>query len=119
MGVHRDCLLVPGGSVRDGEALVPAHGLLQARLLLGLEEGMVLERVFDEVALEREGWFQLRVLTLQLEMLLDGFGEQRRRLDRHRVLRRRLRGERKRAIVATYQAHRITPLSRPSRLRRR
>ena len=39
--------------MRDDGGLLAAHRLLEARLLLGLEEGVVLERIAVQVAVDR------------------------------------------------------------------
>src|SRR6266851_4796018 len=64
--------------------LVAVHGLFEARLLLGLEEWVIVERIRGLVVTERHRLLELGVPFLQLEMVLDDLGENRRRLDLHR-----------------------------------
>jgi len=60
--------------VRRGLAV---EGLLDARLLLGLEERMVLERVPVEVRVQGHLAVEAGVAGLQIEVLADRLGEQR------------------------------------------
>src|SRR6266516_21448 len=64
--------------------LLPVHGLLEPRLLLGLEQGVVVERIVGLVVADGHSLLELRVALLQLEMVLDDLGEQGRCLNRHR-----------------------------------
>jgi hypothetical protein len=68
----------------DGNHDFPVHRLLDPRLLLGLEERVVLEGVLDPVALEGHLIVEPGVLALELEVVLDHVCEQRRCLYRHR-----------------------------------
>src|SRR5690242_18774294 len=63
--------------------LGPVHGLLEPRLLLRLEERMVLERVFGDVAVDRHRSRELGVSRLELEVILNHLCEQRWCLYRH------------------------------------
>jgi len=47
------------------------HGLLDPRLLLALEERMVLERIAIEIAIDRHVVVEARILALEREMLPD------------------------------------------------
>ena len=67
--------------------LVAVHRLLEAGLLLGLEQRVVVERIVDAIALERHRRLELGIAALQLEVVLDHTCEQRRGLNRHRDLR--------------------------------
>src|SRR3954447_17916388 len=67
---------------RDGR-LGAVHRVLDAGLLLGLEQRMVLERVLVLVTIERKLLAELRVLFLELEVILDHLREQRWGLYRH------------------------------------
>ena len=71
-----------GSSTIDCDAV---HRVLDARLLLGLEERVVLERIVGHVLLERHLVLERRVAPLQLEVLLDHLREQRRE-SRRRML---------------------------------
>jgi hypothetical protein len=71
--------------VGDDVRLHAVHGLLDARLLLGLEKRMVVERVLDLVLVERHRGLELLVALLQLEMILNDLREERRSLNRHRA----------------------------------
>src|SRR2546429_1160809 len=64
--------------------LLPVHGLLEPRLLFGLEQGVVVERIVGLVMADRHSLLELRVALLQLEVVLDDLGEKGRCLDRHR-----------------------------------
>ncbi len=77
----------PGLDVRDDGGLLAAHRLLEARLLLGLEEGVVLERIAVQVAVDRVRSLDRRVTALQLDVIFDDLGEERRGLDGHAYLR--------------------------------
>jgi hypothetical protein len=66
-----------------GEGLLAVHRLLDSRLLLGLEERVVFERVFGLVLVERHVLVELRVLALELEVFLDYVSKDGRRLYRH------------------------------------
>src|ERR671937_210144 len=66
---------------RDG-GLLAVHRLLDAGLLLGLEERMVLERILGLVSIERQVALELRVPLFQLEVVLDDLGKERRGLHR-------------------------------------
>src|SRR5919197_3575079 len=84
----------PGERSRDGvrghvAVLHAVHRLLEARLLFGLEQRMVLEWILGLVAPERHGRLEVRVPALQLEVILDDLCEQGGSLYRHRGLRRR------------------------------
>ncbi len=68
--------------------LVAVHRLLEAGLLLGLEQRVVVEGIVDAIALEGHRGLELGVAALQLEVILDHAGEQRRCLNRHRDLHR-------------------------------
>src|SRR5439155_3875837 len=77
--------------------LLAVHGLFQACLLFGLEQWVIVERIRGLVVTEGHRLLELRVPLLQLEMVLDDLGENRRRLNLHRgswgrgqVLRARL-----------------------------
>src|SRR4029079_4295952 len=62
---------------RDGR-LGAVHRVLDASLLLGLEQRVVVERILVLVALERQLVVELRVPLLQREMILDDLREKRR-----------------------------------------
>src|SRR4051794_4259033 len=62
---------------RDGR-LCAVHRVLDAGLLLGLEQRVIVERILVLVAVERQLIVELRVLFLQLEMILDDLREKRR-----------------------------------------
>ena len=62
------------------------HRVLDPRLLLGLEERVVLERILVHVLAERHLVLERRVAPLQLQMLLDDLGEHRRRVYSHEFL---------------------------------
>src|SRR2546423_10737348 len=62
---------------RDGR-LRAVHRDLDAGLLLGLEQRVVVERILVLVAVERQLIVELRVLFLQLEMILNDLREKRR-----------------------------------------
>src|SRR3954454_14973226 len=66
--------------------LLAVHRLLDAGLLLGLEERVVLEGVLGLVTVDRQLAFELRVLLLQFEMVLDHLRKQRRCLHRQKLL---------------------------------
>ena len=84
VSVSRLLLAGPGErSLATGEGTVPAHRLLQAGLLLGLEKGVILEGILRRVALERHRVREVGVPLLQLEVILDDFREHRRCLNRH------------------------------------
>src|SRR5205823_10881129 len=88
----RDGLLAGPGkrrfhAVRGEGRLDAVHRLLDPRLLFGLEERMVLERILVLVAGDRHMAIELRVPFLQLEVILDHLREQRRCLYRHTFLR--------------------------------
>src|SRR5712691_1553635 len=68
-----------GGEVR----LDTVHRLLEARLLLGLEQRVVLERIGRLVAIDRHLAVERGVPLLQRQVILDDFCEQRRCLYRH------------------------------------
>src|SRR5262245_23320786 len=57
--------------------LDPLERLLETRLLLALEERVVLERVLDRVVVDRHRTVQLGVALLEVEVLLDRAGEGR------------------------------------------
>src|SRR5437763_5429968 len=67
---------------RDGR-LRAVHRVLDAGLLLGLEQRVVVERIIVLVAIERQIVVELRVAFLQLEMILDDLREKRRRVYGH------------------------------------
>ena len=69
-----------GSSTIDCDAV---HRVLDPRLLLGLEERVVLERVVGHVPLERHLVLERRVPAPQLEVLLDHRCKQRRGVDGH------------------------------------
>src|SRR5437764_9246901 len=62
---------------RDGR-LGAVHRVLDAGLLLGLEQRVVVERIIVLVAIERQIVVELRVAFLQLEMILDELRDKRR-----------------------------------------
>jgi len=66
-----------------GEGLLAVHRLLDSRLLLGLEERVVLEWIRRLVLVEWHVLLELRVAALQLEMFLDYVRKDGRRLYRH------------------------------------
>src|SRR5262245_23168194 len=72
-----------GGDLGDDVGLDAVHRLLDPRLLLALDERVVLERVLDRVVLDLHRVFEVRVLLLQLQVILDDLREERRRLNRH------------------------------------
>ena len=51
--------------------LLAVHGLLEASLLLGLEEWVIVERIRDAIAVDRHGRLELGIAPLELEMILD------------------------------------------------
>jgi len=57
--------------LRSDRPLLAVHRLLEPRLLLGLEERMILERILVLVPIERYLGLELGVPLLQLEMILD------------------------------------------------
>src|SRR5438093_6748895 len=59
---------------RDGR-LRAVHRVLDAGLLLGLEQRVVVERILVLVAVERQLLVEVRVPFLQLEMILDDLRE--------------------------------------------
>jgi hypothetical protein len=61
------------------------HRLLEASLLLGLEQRMILERILCLVAVDRHLPVERGVLLLECQMILDHLGEQRRCLYRHNL----------------------------------
>src|SRR5919204_4918480 len=67
------------GLRRDGR-LGAVHRVLDAGLLLGLEQRVVVERIFVLVPVQRQLVVELRVPLLQLEMVLNDLGEKRRRI---------------------------------------
>src|SRR2546423_931828 len=67
---------------RDGR-LGAVHRVLDAGLLLGLEQRVIVERILVLVAVERQLLVELRVPLLQLEMILDDLREKRRRIYGH------------------------------------
>ena len=73
----------PGHGPAATTAGSPVHRLLEPRLLLGLEERVVLEGVLGLVDVQGHLRVERGVLLLQLEMLLDRLREQRRAFDRH------------------------------------
>src|SRR5436190_3212508 len=75
-GEHRR--LVGGGR------LVAVHRLLQPRLLFGLEQWVVVKWICVLVVTEGHRLLEPGVPFLQLEVVLNDFGENRRRLNRHR-----------------------------------
>jgi hypothetical protein len=50
---------------------VAVEGVLDPRLLLGLEQRVILERILDPVGVDRHVPLELSVLALQLEVILD------------------------------------------------
>src|SRR4029453_13760369 len=88
----RLCLdVLDGFLARPGEGRVVAvdrrlltiHRLLEPSLLLRLEEGMVVEGIDRLVVADRHRVLELLIPLLELEVVLDHFGEHRRRLNRH------------------------------------
>src|SRR5882724_175926 len=59
------------------------HGLFEACLLLGLEQRVIVERIRGLVVTERHRLLELGVPLLQLEMILDDLGKDRRRFNLH------------------------------------
>jgi hypothetical protein len=64
---------------RDGR-LGAVHRVLDAGLLLGLEQRVVVERILVLIAVEWQLLVELRVPLLQCEMILDDLREKRRRI---------------------------------------
>ena len=52
------------------------EGVFDPRLLLRLEERVILERIVDPVIVDRHVALELGVFALQLEVILDHVGEQ-------------------------------------------
>src|SRR6266849_4879378 len=71
------------GLVGDHRFLT-VHGLLESGLLLGLEKGVVVERIVGLVMTDGHALLEPRVALLELEMVLDDLGEDGRCLNRHR-----------------------------------
>jgi len=69
-----------------GDRLDAVERFLDPRLLLGLEERVVLERIVMHVSLERHVVLECGVAPLQLEMVLDHPSKLRRSLYRHVIL---------------------------------
>src|SRR5205085_9873799 len=67
---------------RDGR-LGAVHRVLDAGLLLGLEQRVVVERILVLVAVERQLVVELRVPLLQREVVLDDLREKRRHVYGH------------------------------------
>src|SRR5205814_5294540 len=67
---------------RDGR-LCAVHRVLDAGLLLGLEQRMIVERIVVLVTIERQLVIEFRVPFLEREMILNHFREKRRRVYRH------------------------------------
>src|SRR5207247_10128287 len=91
MGFHRSGLLViffarplegDGRLRRDGR-LGAVHRVLDAGLLLGLEQRVVVDRILVLVAVEWQLLVELRVPFLQREMILDDLRKKRRRVYGH------------------------------------
>src|SRR6266540_2149159 len=72
---RRSLLAGPRTGWADGRLAV--HGLFETCLLLGLEERMVLERVFGLVDVQRHPRVERGVLLLEREMFLDRLCKQR------------------------------------------
>src|SRR3954453_14245735 len=70
-------------ALRGEVRLHAVHRLLEARLLLGLEQRMVLERIVGPVTVDRHLPVEIRILLLQIEVIPDHLREQRRGLYRH------------------------------------
>ena len=59
------------------------HGLFDSGLLLALEQGVVVEWILGLVTIDRQVRLDLLVLALELEVILDDVGEERRCLYWH------------------------------------
>ena len=67
-------------------ALHAVHRVFEARLLLGLEERVILEGVVGQVPVKRHLVLERGVPPLQLEMILNDLREHRRGVDGHEIL---------------------------------
>src|SRR6266550_251617 len=85
VGFLRSLLAGPGehGGIGTDGRLLAVHRLFEACLLLGLEKGVIVERVRGLVVTDRHRLFEPGVPLLQLEMVLNDLGENRRRLNLH------------------------------------
>src|SRR5207244_87668 len=63
--------------LRYNRRRLAVNRLLEARLVLGLEEGVVVERILGLVVPERHRVVEPGVSLLQIEMVLDHLGERR------------------------------------------
>src|SRR2546429_7359130 len=84
-GLLRGLLARPGQDSRLGidSRHVAVHDVCEACLLLGLEQWVVVEGIRVLVVTERHRLLELGVPLLQLEMILNDLGEDRRRLNLH------------------------------------
>src|SRR6266571_5191322 len=85
-GFLRSLLAGPGehGGIGSDSRLLAVHGLFEACLLFGFEKGVIVERIRGLVVTDRHRLLEPGVPLLQLEMVLNDLGEDRRRLNLHR-----------------------------------
>src|SRR5204863_8816029 len=73
------------GRIQGDDRLLAVHRLLEAGLLLGLEERMVVEGVCVLVMPERHRVLEPRVPFLELQVVLDHFRKERGCFNRHSI----------------------------------